>query len=381
MKRLYWRPQRISLSVLAILAVTAAGSMVAVETLRTTERQPFFREKVAAANRALKAFDAIRDERIRRGIPIDPEADPADVGLIGQLLTPVTTNPGHLPAKQTSLNPNWAAVVVHLLKRAGVEAGDTVAVTLSGSFPAINVAVLCAMDALGLKPLIISSAGASQWGANISEFMWPDMEKVLFERRLVTTRSLAVSRGGIDDRALGLSKDGRARIDAAIERAGSARLAGKDYDTGVEERMALYNTQRGEAEVKAFINVGGGTTSVGTKVGKRLFKPGLNRSLPRGTSELDSIMTRMIRDGVPVIHLVKVAELAERYGLPIQPTRLPPVGEGKIFVRSVRNPWLAAGALALLIAMLYAFVRLDWGYRMLAGGHKKSGPARPEPMV
>jgi poly-gamma-glutamate system protein len=381
MKKMYWRPQRVSLRVLLIIACLAVAGLVSIETFAVRERQPFFEEKVAAARLTRTAFETIREERKRRAIPIDPEADPAGSGLIGQLLSPVSTNPGVLPAKQTSVNPNWGAVVAHLLKRAGVEPGDYVAVGLSGSFPALNIATLAAIQAIGANGIVISSAGASQWGANIPTFMWPDMEKILFDRRVLTLRSAAISRGGIDDRALGLSRHGRRLLDDAILRSGVPLLEVRDYNESVEKRMSLYKELAGDNPIKAYVNVGGGTVSVGTKVGKLKFKPGLNTNVPRGAEEIDSVMTRFADDGVPIIHLTLIEKLAVQFGLPEQPVIMPLVGEGKVFVRETYQMWLVWGVLLLLILVLYAFVRLDWGYRVLSAGRRDRKEARPEPMV
>ena len=92
--------------------------------------------------------------------------------MIGTLISPVTSNSGHLAAKQGSLNPNFAAVVVSWLRSAGVGEGDYVAVGVSGSFPGFNTVVYAALQALNAKPLVISSASSSQWGANVPELLW-----------------------------------------------------------------------------------------------------------------------------------------------------------------------------------------------------------------
>jgi len=381
MKKMYWRQQRISLRVLLIVSLFSVAGLVSIETFPVRERQPFYVEKMEAARLTRTAFETIREERKRRAIPIDPEADPAGTGLIGVLLSPVSTNPGHLPSKQTSINTNWAAVLVHLLKRAGVEPGDCVAVGLSGSFPAINIATLAAVQAIGAEGLVITSVGSSQWGSNIPSFMWPDMEKLLFDRRVLTLRSAAMSRGGIEDRALGLSRHGRRLLDDAITRSGVTFMDVKDYVESVEKRMAVYRDLAGDRPIKAYVNVGGGTVSVGTKVGKMKFKPGLNTNVPRGAEEIDSVMTRFADDGVPVIHLTQVDHIAERFGLPLAPMAMPPVGEGTVFVREVYQMWLVWGVLLLIVLLLFAFVRLDWGYRVLAAGRRDRKEARPEPMV
>lgn len=381
MKKLYWRPQRVSVRVLALLAVVAAAGHLLVEAARIDQRQPYYAAKLRAAQLARRAFEAIREERLRRGIEIDAEADPAQSGLIGVLLSETTTNRGHLPAKQTSINPNFAALVVHLLERAGVQRGDRVAVGVSGSFPAINISTYAALATIGARPIIISSAGASQFGANHPDFMWPDMEHVLRERHVFEFQSGLVSRGGIEDRALGLSKASRAALDAVVRRNALPLMTVKSYHDSVDRRWTHYQAVAGGEPIKAYINVGGGTSSVGTAVGKHAFKPGLNKNVPRGVSDIDAIITRFAREGVPVIHLIRIDTLATRYGLPLAPTRMPPVGEGKIFVRDVHNRWLAGGVLALLAALLVAFVRLDWGYRLMATTRHDGGDARPEQMV
>ncbi len=381
MKKLYWRPQKVSLRLLWIVALVAVAGLIFAETFHVREKQPNYSEKLQAAKLALQAFQVIGQERARMGHPIDPEADPAGSGLIGELITSVTTNPGHLPSKQTSVNPNFAAVVVHLLKRAGVGEGDRVAVGMSGSFPAINICVLAALRVLKVDPIIISSTGSSQWGANLPDMTWPDMERLLAEKMVFPFRSVALSRGGIDDRGLGLSKKNRKMLDEIIERNKLTALTVKNYAESVEKRMAFYREHAGAADIKAYINVGGGATSVGTKVGKRMFKPGLNRSVPRGAVQIDSVMTRFGLEGVPVIHLIKIDTLAERYGLPIQPSRIPSSGEGKIFLKEVRSDLLVAIVLFVILLLLFVFVRLDWGYRLLSSGKRERPSTQPERMV
>jgi poly-gamma-glutamate system protein len=379
---MYWRPQRMSARVLLLIAAVVAGSLAAVEVVRVRERQPMYKEKLAAAMLARRAFNVIREERFKRRIPIDPEVDPQRSGLIGELISPVTTNTGHLAAKQTSINPNFAAIVVDMLRRAGVKAGDTVAVGLSGSFPALNIAVLAAVKTSRMRAVIVASVGSSQWGANHPEFMWPDMEGALIKWGLFQQGSAALSLGGIDDRALGMSKKGRKLLEEAIRRSGVPAFDVKDFGDSLDKRMALYQEKAGEAEIRAYVNVGGGTTSVGTRIGKDLFEAGLNKRMPRGASQIDSVMTRFMARGVPVIHISKISRLAQRYGLPEQPKTMPRAGEGDIFVRQTYSLWLAAGALALAVIMLFAFLRLDLGHRLFTSGRRGDGSATsPEPMV
>lgn len=382
MKRLYWRPARASRPVLLLVFTLAVVGMVAVEKVRIRTRQPHYKDKVAASRLAATAMHAVKAERLKLGIPVDKAFDPSESGLIGPPMSEVTSHSGILDAKQTSANPNWAGVMVHHLLRAGAKRGQLVALGLTGSFPAINIATLAAVKQLGLRPVIISSTSGSQYGANMSNFLWLDMEAALKALGIFPFVSDAASLGGVQDQALGMAKEGRALLEAAIKRRGVKYIQPKDLPDAVEARMAIYQEKAGDEDYVAYINVGGGSASVGTFVGKKLFKPGLNRTAPRGTANLDAVMTRFIQDGVPVIHMVKLDMQAARYGLPLQPVTTPPVGQGQIFYREEYSPWLAAAVLALIVVFLFVFVRTDLGSRLLKIERSaKGGGDQPQKMV
>jgi poly-gamma-glutamate system protein len=355
-KSLYWQPRRHSWRTLACVAAVAVAALLSVESFRLKSRQPNHSEKLRAAELTSHAFQVLKDERLKRHDPIDPIVDPTESGLVGLLVSPITTGTGIASAKQTSINPNFAAVVVELLVRAGVKDGSAVAVGLSGSFPALNVATLAAIETLGARPVTISSVGASQWGANLPDLTWLDMEKALVVRGVLAHRSIAVSPGGVDDRALGLDPAGERAIEDAIVRSGLPRLGATGLADSIERRMALYRHAAGDAPLRAFVNVGGGTSSVGTRIGKELFRPGLNRTLPRGAPP-DSVMARFIADGVPVIHLSRIEKLARQHALPQRPTTLPVAGDGAIYVKPMPSRGFAAGAIALVVGLAYVLLR------------------------
>lgn len=378
MKKIYWRPAKVSRTVLILLAVFSLGGLVAVDRFRIPKNQPYFKEKIAASQLAQKAFRTIKKERLRLGIPIDPEADPAQTGLIGELISSITSNKGHLPAKQTTVNPNFAAVVVHLLKEARVRPGDLVAVGLSGSFPAINMAVYAALETLRLKPVVISSASSSQWGANIPEFSWLDQENFLLSKKIFSFHSAVASLGGIEDKGLGMSKRGRRILAETVARNKLTLLEVKNYQESVLKRMAIYAEQAEGVPIRAYINVGGGTSSVGKKAGKLAFRAGLVTKTPAVPEVMDSVMIEFSKRGVPVVHLIRFNDLAERYGLPIQPDRIPGVGEGIIFVKKEYSKILTTLVLGLILFLLFAFVRSDLGFRIVqtfqgpTGGDQRS---------
>lgn len=385
MKKIYWRPRGVSRTVLVLLSIIALGGYLAVESFKKRTKQPYHAEKTAAARLALDWMDVIKSALQERNDEIDAENDPTQSGLIGELITPVTSDPGLLAAKQTTINPNFAAVVVEMLKQAGAKKGDTIAVGVSGSFPALNICAYAAAQVLELKPIIIASAAASQWGANRPDFLWIDMERVLYDEKQLGFRSVAASLGGIEDRAVGIPDEGRDLLAEAIKRNGLEFIKPKNVKESIDRRMALYREKSGGAPIRAYINVGGGTVSVGSQLGKKSFTPGLNKVPPPGIAAIDSVMKRFILDKdnrVPVIHLSDVQKIAKDHGLPMQPKTMPPIGEGKIFYQDQYNQWLTSGVLAGILLCLYAFVYSDWGSRILqSAGHRKDKLGHPEPMV
>lgn len=380
MQKLYWRSARISRVMYVLASLLAVGSLVTAEVFKETLVQPHFEEKLEAARLMQRAMEAIQNHRVRRVGPIDLEADPTNSGMLGLSSSVTTTNTGSLEAKRTSLNPNWAAVVVELLYEAGVTRGGTIAVGVSGSFPALNLATFAAAEMLDLEVVSIASVGASSWGANIPNLTWLDMERVLIDAGILSTRSIAASLGGTRDRAIGMPKTGRRRLRDAIKRANVPFIATETDLDSIEQRMALYREHAGDRYIQAYVNVGGSLASIGPKTVKRLYRPGLNVRLDPHAVHVDSVMKRFLRDGVPVVNLSKIVPLAEMYGLDLEPVTLPLPGDGLVFERQGYNRLLVAGLLGFLLVSLWVLLRLDVGSRIAAlSGRGRSRPI--EPMV
>lgn len=371
MQRIYWRPAQVSRRVHVLVAVLAVAILVSAERFQMVHVQPHFDVKLEAANRMRRGIELLRVYRVRNVAPVDREVDPTDSGILGKATSSTTTSTGSLEAKRTTANPNWAAVVIELLLDAGVREGDLVAVGMSGSFPALNLAALIAADVLGLEVVSISGVGASSFGANLPGFTWLDMEHQLVEAQAIPRASVAASLGGTQDRALGLPSAGRKRLRAAIERNGVAYIDTKEQAASIDQRMEIYKENALGRRFAAYVNVGGSLVSTGPKSMKRLYRPGLNRKPnPRGLG-VDSVMMRFLRNGAPVINLSKVVALAGRYGLPVEPTELPPVGSGLVFEKREHSRPLVAGLLAFLLIALYGLLKLELGARIAALGARR----------
>jgi hypothetical protein len=145
--------------------------------------------------------------------------------------------------------------------------------------------------------------------------------------------------------------------------------------------MEVYDEHAGGRPIRAYINVGGGSASVGTHVGKKQLRPGLNLKGPRGSKLVDSVMSRFLARDVPVIHITSIVQLARRHGLPIEPTSIAPVGSGQVYVKPEYNRWLTAVGLVLILAAMLTFIRWDVGLRILSRSHKGSKERQPQQMI
>jgi poly-gamma-glutamate system protein len=324
-------------------------------------------EMVEAAELMTRASSALKVCRASRAVPIDTSVDPNGTGLIGEERSVITTSAGRLEAKRTTTNPAFAGLVVSLLHQAGARRGDVFAVGASSSFPALIVATLAAAKAMGVEPLVISSLGASEWGGNIPGFSWLDMEECLNEKGLIDVRPIARAIGGEEDIGRDMSPQGRALFAARI-RAGSAPfLEEPDLERNVALRMALYKERAGARPIKAFVNIGGSWANLGTDADVLKIEPGLARGILVPPRARRGVIQAMAADGVPIIHLLNVKGLCQRYGLPWDPRPLPAPGEGQLYLKTAVGSWQSI-ALAVVYVLAIFLLLSAMSRRPLAVG-------------
>lgn len=354
-----WRPDKASLQALIFITVVAVLALLAAERSVTPVRQPHYTQKLKAAKQSLLAQHTLRTLRGPRAVVLDPVNDPNGTGLIGSEFTLITTDRGDITSKLTSTNPNFAAVVVQLLMDAKVQKGDVVAVAMTGSFPALNIATLAAIEALDLRPIVITSVGSSSWGATDPAFTWLDMERALNDAGVLHTRSVAASLGGGQDIGRGLSPAGRTAIEAAITRNGVTPIRQKTIEDSITARMAIYERHAKGRRIKAFVNIGGGMASIGHPVTGNLIPTGLSKRLVMNNVPLKGVLIRMAERDVPVIHLLDVPRLAKQHGLPIDPIPLPELGHGSVYFGERYDRLKLTLIFSALLAIIVAIVRLD----------------------
>lgn len=339
------------------LAVFGVGLHLLSESSRRLSPQPHLAEKLAAATRTAQCFQAIREYRMGIPMAIDLENDPAGSGLIGQEFTLTTTDRGILSAKLTSINPNFAALFVQYFHDLGLEPGNPVAIGMTGSFPALNIAALAAAEEMSLRAVPIASIGASMWGANDPSFTWLDMEKLLNNQGLLKTRSVAASLGGSNDRGRGLSPKGRALLRDAIVRNGVTLISEPTLDESIAKRVVIFDEAAAPVGVKAFVNIGGGSANIGTRLSGRLVPSGVNRTLKPYNWTLRAVLHHYANRGVPVIHMLGIESIALANGFPVAPEFIPEVGEGAIYFREVYDLRIVVPAFLIFLVLCFGVLR------------------------
>ncbi len=321
--------------------------------MKTIDVSPSYEHKIKAARLMEKSMIILKEHRMASGIFIDIENDPNETGLVGSPFSLTTTDEGDLDSKLTTLDPNFSAAIVDMMYQLELNENDTVAILMTGSMPGANIAVLTACNALNLHPVTITSLGASQWGANQVDFTWLDMEAILKQNDLISSRSIAASIGGRNDMGRLLSPAGRNILIKNI----------KDYDipfiredrlvNNIEERMKLFSSILPLESYKTVINVGGGVASLGTSFNLRLLPPGvIKRANIADISRqggIEGVLSKFLNLNIPGLHILNIKPLTEQFNMPFAPIPWPEIGSGSLYADERYNVWFA-GLCLLIVA-------------------------------
>ena len=128
---------------LIALAGVALAAYVVFSWMGLEARSASYRPEIVAARRTLQAELVIGEIKGSDNVAAQVAGDSVQAAMIGLPTSAITTDPGSLRSKVTSTNPNFAAAVVAMLRKAGVGPGDVVALTTLEyplRFPAASVA-------------------------------------------------------------------------------------------------------------------------------------------------------------------------------------------------------------------------------------------------
>lgn len=328
--------------------------------LRTTDKTlcRYYDEKIEASTLANEAFEAIYQYKIDNGIEISKD-DINNTGLIGDRFSSITTTIGILEAKRTSTNPNFAAVIIDMLKEANVKKGDEVGVVFSSSFPALNIDVLAVIEVFELKACIMGSVGASSFGANNPNFTFYDMSEYLYEKGIFSSRINLVSLGGAYDIGDDFSNDeDKENIINRINAHGADYLYEENYVKNIEYRRKYFYEK--VPNMKILINVGGNLVSMGKDECAFLNHNGLVMANYYGSKHNKNIskkglMEYYLEDGVNVIHMLNIKSLALKYGLPYDPMNKVEIGNGDVYYETKYDLTIPIIALILSVIALGSY--------------------------
>lgn len=335
------------LTALLLALALSLGGLAAAYCGAPVRKSSDYDVKYAAAEQMSRCMAQIRTYKEALSLPLCEE-DRHGTGMLGDYLTDITTTLGSPEAKRSTANPDMAALAVALLREAGVRSGDTIGAGFSGSFPALDLALLCACDAMGVNCVYIASVGASTYGANQPELTLPDMLCRLVQDGYLSTLPAAITAGGAYDIGQDMDAAVLAQILAQLEGYGVPLVSKGVYSENIAWRMALYAEN---GPISCFVGVGGNVTTLG--LDGTVLRQGVSRpDSVRTVSARSGLLDRYSASGLPVILLLNVKKLLTDHGLPFDPDTLPEIGASAIYYETRPRLLPAAFSLAAVLAVL-----------------------------
>lgn len=354
-----YRPLKISIHYILMLALILILGLSLTILLGEREANEYEEAQRNAAERMERIEAFIKESITEKGISLEAK-DLNETGLIGPDFTPLTSTMGEEGAKRSSLNPEFAALMVRYFHDAGLEKGDTVAIGSSGSFPGFLIATLAATEELGLNAKVIASLGSSMYGATRVEYNLFSILEDIERSGEAEFELLGVSCGGEGDRGGGAMEgflyEGSAILSyeitkAEAERSGAYFIHEDSISQSIEVRKELY----GE-DVDIFVNIGGASPNLGTGSYSLDFPPGLVMGgirIPEGKER--GLIFEYLEEGIPVVNLLSVKKICQENSIVFDPVPLPSSSSSSVYSTISYNKWIVAitlllGALTVIAA-------------------------------
>ncbi len=319
-----------------LLIITALLLMFIQYGLKSKDEKiktKYYKEMIIAAKKMKIFSEEIKKEKIKIGIQIDKSLDINETGLIGEEWSGITTTLGSLESKRTSTDPDFAALMVKLFKENNLKKGDSIAVNLSSSFPALNLAFLAAADTIGLNAVIVNSVGASTYGANLENFTYLDMENLLYSKGLLKNKSIAYSLGGEYDTGKNLDETAVKNIKERNTKYGLHFFYNEDLNANINERYEFYKSK---GNIKAFINIGGNLLSFGNASDIIINS---NVLLEENLNIKDGLIGKFLTEKIPVYHFLNLKGITTNFGMFFDSYPMHEIGISSIYFEENSNFW------------------------------------------
>jgi len=319
-----------------ILLLIASFNLILVYISATSKEyidKDGLEEKIKSTSIMSDCFESLLE------IADENENDLYNSGLIGIDSSDITTifdtkAKSMKKSKVACTHPNFAAFIVEKFQEIRLEPGDKVAVSMTGSLPGANLSVIAACEAMGIHPVIVSSLGSSAWGANNNDFSWLDIESHLFENNKIHYKSLASSIGGENDTGDNLPDKGIEIIENIIASKNIEFINEQNLQENILRKLKVFKDNSKISNYKAYINIGGGSASIGYGDDKASLKVGIIHPIEKKTIMYDGFSNSMadyfLDKGVPFINIKNINLLAKPVGL-YPPDRKIRINQGLLF--------------------------------------------------
>ena len=253
--------------------------------------------------------------RQQNGTVTPAENDPWQCGMIGLEWSGVTSTLGDLASKRTACNPAWAIQFKRWFNELSLEPGDPVAIFSSASFPGLLLNALAAVEEMQLEPLLIVSLGASTWGANHPDNLWPAQAAELRRGGFIRKRADYYTLGAGAELGRGLSPEGESLLRQAAKATGVELLVVGN----LEEMIALKSELLENFQPRVFINIGGSQANLGASEDVLKLQTGF---VPANEASLagNGVIGFAMQNGIPVIHMLNIKSISDRVGIPYDAT-------------------------------------------------------------
>ncbi len=343
------RKLSLNIRLLIVFIIFLVGFIISNFCFTTTNEKEYVSEMHQAVKLTKSWFKIIEHQKEIKNIDTDAISNIENRFMLGDDFTMTTTTLGSLNAKEISTNPEFSALMVRLVKESQIEKDGKIGLIISGSFPSLAISTLAALQTLDLEVVLMSSLGASSYGANQEGASWLDMENWLIKDGGLKYQSMIVSKGAENDIGLGLTDEGNELLERVAELNGVELYRPESLSESIQSRTSLLNTK----EIDLLINIGGNQAAMGRCSHSTSIPNGLHQNLQLCDDENRGVIQEMNSIGVPIINLLNIKDLANQYHMDIAPGIT--YGESsELYIEKTINKWILA--ISLIIGLFFLII-------------------------
>lgn len=253
----------------------------------------------------------VYQQKLKVGLPNNADQSNHENYIIGDEYTETTTTLGSLEAKELSNNELFPALMVKLIHESKADPDKPVGIIASGSFPALFIETLAALQTMNRKAVIIYSLGASSFGANQPAALLPDIEGWMRKYGGCRYSANLITYGAEGDTAGGLIEEGKAAFDSTLKRNGKTCYIPRTVDESIQRKCDLLLKNN----IGLLINIGGNQTALGYCSHAELIPNGLHTEVVTCNHKERGVVSRISEKHIPYIHLLNIKNLAMQYAI------------------------------------------------------------------